>query len=191
MTLDEWADLPEDEEGEFVDGWLVEEEPSDFINAAIVGWLLARLAPWARRQGGIVGGSEAKFALGPDRGRKPDVTVFLAGRLPPRYGLVHVPPAIAVEIVASRPRDQRRDRIEKSAEYGAFGIAWYWLVDPEPLRLEIHRRSDDATYTPVLAASAGVIDEVPGCRDLVLDLDELRAYIARLPRGDDDEPTSR
>jgi Uma2 family endonuclease len=191
MTLDEWADLPDEQDGEFVDGWLVEEEVPDFLHELIVGWLLAKLVPWAHERGGVAGASDAKFAVAKNRGRKPDLTVFLPRRLPPARGLVRVPPEIAVEIVSSRPRDRRRDRVEKSAEYGAFGIAWYWLVDLEPLRLEIHRLSDDATYTLVLAASAGVIGEVPGCPGLVLDLDELGAYIARLPRGDDDEPTPR
>jgi len=188
MTLDEWADLPEDEEGELVDGWLVEEEVPDFLHELIVGWLLEKLVPWARERGGVAGASDAKFAVAMNRGRKPDLTVFLPRRLPPSRGLVRVPPEIAVEIISSRPRDRRRDRVEKSAEYGAFGISWYWLVDLEPLRLEIHRRNDDATYTLVLAASSGVIRDVPGCPGLVLDLEQLHADIARLPRDTDGEP---
>ncbi len=186
MTLDEWADLPEDEEGELVDGWLVEEEVPDFLHELIVGWLLESLVPWARRNGGVAGGSEAKFAVAANRGRKPDLTVFLPGRMPPPRGLVRVPPEIAVEIVSVRPRDRRRDRIEKSAEYGAFGISWYWLIDPEPLRIEIYRRSDDGTYALALEALGGVIHDVPGCPGLVLDLDQLHGDIARLARKDDD-----
>ena len=184
MTLDEWADLPEDEEGELVDGWLVEEEVPDFLHEAIVAWLLAKLVAWTSDVGGIAGGSDAKFAVASDRGRKPDITVFVPGRMPPRRGLVRVPPEIAVEIVSTRARDRRRDRVEKSAEYAAFGIPWYWIVDPEPLRLEIHRRRDDGSYIEALAASAGVLRDVPGCPGLVLDLDELHAYVARLTRDE-------
>lgn len=190
MTLDEWADLPEDEEGELVDGWLVEEEVPDYLHEAIVGWLLRRLVAWVEARGGIAGGSDAKFAVASDRGRKPDITVFVPERMPPRRGLVRVPPEIAVEIVSSRPRDRRRDRVEKSAEYAAFGIRWYWLVDPEPLRLEILRRDDAGDYATALVASSGVIRDVPGCPALVLDLDELAGYLARLPR-DDGEPDPR
>lgn len=190
MTLDEWADLPDDEEGEFVDGWLVEEEVPDFVHEAIVGWLLEKLVAWTRARGGIAGASDAKFAVANNRGRKPDITAFVPGRMPPRRGLVRVPPEIAVEIVSSRPRDRRRDRIEKSAEYAAFGINWYWLVDPEPLRLEILRRDDAGAYTIALVASAGVIRDVPGCPDLVLNLDELADYLGRLSH-DDDEPAPR
>jgi len=185
MTLDEWADLPEDEEGEFVDGWLVEEEVPDFVHEAIVGWLLEKFVAWTRARGGIAGASDAKFAVASDRGRKPDISVFLPGRMPPRRGLVRVPPEIAVEIVSARPRDRRRDRVEKSAEYAAFGIRWFWLVDPEPLRLEIQGRDDDGAYATALVASTGVIRDVPGCPDLLLDLDELASYLERLSPADD------
>lgn len=191
MTLDEWADLPDDEDGEFVDGWLVEEEVPDFLHEAIVGWLLRHLVAWVEARGGIAGGSDAKFAVASDRGRKPDITVFVPARMPPRRGLVRVPPEIVVEIVSSRPRDRRRDRLEKSAEYAAFGIPWYWIVDPEPLRLEIHRREDDGSYTLAATMSDGVHHDVPGCPDLVLDLDELTAYIARLERDDAGDPDPR
>lgn len=189
MTLDEWADLPEDEEGELVDGWLVEEEVPDFIHEVIVGWLLRHLVAWTQARGGVAGASDAKFAVSTTRGRKPDLTVFLPDRMPPARGLVRVPPAIAVEIVSSRPRDRRRDRLEKSAEYATFGIRWYWIVDPEPLRLEIHRLADDGSYALVAAMSSGVHRDVPGCPGLVLDLDELTEYLARLAR--DGEPDLR
>lgn len=185
MTLDEWADLPEDEEGEFVDGWLVEEEVPDYLHEAVVAWLLEKLGKWSRERGGIAGASDAKFAVSSSRGRKPDATVFLPGRLPPARGLVRVAPEIVIEVVSSRPRDRRRDRLEKSAEYAEFGIPWYWIVEPEPLRLEILRRTEGNGYEVALTAGTGVIDDVPGCVDLVLDLDELREYVARLARDDD------
>jgi Uma2 family endonuclease len=187
MTLDEWERLPEDEDGEIVDGWLVEEEVPDFLHELIVGWLLQALGPWARARGGVAGGSGAKFAVASNRGRKPDVTVFLpTGKLPPARGLVRVPPTIAVEIVSRRPRDHRRDRIDKAGEYAAFGIQWYWLIEQEPLRLEIHRLGDEGVYVEALAVASGIQRDVPGCPGLLLDLDELRADIARLPRGEDD-----
>jgi Uma2 family endonuclease len=185
MTLDEWADLPEDEEGELVDGWLVEEEVPDFLHELIVSWLLETLAPWSRKRGGVTGGSEAKYAVARDRGRKPDVTVFLPPRMPPARGLVRVPPEIAVEIVSRTPRDRRRDRVDKAAEYAAFGIPWYWLVEQEPLAIEIHQLGAERRYARVWEASEGRHDAVPGCAGLVLDLDELRADIARLSRDDD------
>jgi Uma2 family endonuclease len=132
MTLREWAELDEDESGEIVDGTLV-------------------------------AGSGAKFAVAGNRGRMPDLTVFLRGAArPPVRGLIEVPPSIAVEVVTSTPRDQRRDRVEKLREYGAFGVRWYWLVDVEPRTFEILELGSDGRYAHAVAVTEGVVASVPG-----------------------------
>ena len=82
MTLEAWAALDEDVEGELVDGALEEEEVPTFLHEIVVAWLLRNLGPWVRRRRGQVTASEMKIAVGPRRGRKPDVAVFLAGRMP-------------------------------------------------------------------------------------------------------------
>ena len=38
LTLEEWAELPEDDEGELVNGHLTEEEVPDFVHELIVVW---------------------------------------------------------------------------------------------------------------------------------------------------------
>lgn len=181
MTLEEWSRLPEDDDGELVGGRLVEEEMPDYVHEVIVGWLLRTLGAWVVPLGGLAGGSGAKFALRPGRGRKPDVTVFLPGReLPPRRGLVRIPPDIAVEVVSATPRDRRRDRIEKVEEYAAFGVRWYWIVEPDAESLEILELGPDGRYTHTFSAVGGIHREVPGCPGLVLDLDALWSEVARL-----------
>jgi Uma2 family endonuclease len=178
MTTAEWADLSEEVPGELVDGRLVEEEVPDYAHEVIVAWLIHTLMTWAEHRGAIVGGSDAKFALDEGRGRKPDLTVFLAGRRPPRTGIVSLPPDIAVEVVSRSPRDQRRDRVEKLDEYAAFGIHWYWLVDPERRLLEILELGQ-GSYHPRASAQGGQVD-VPGCPGLNLDLDALWAKVEEL-----------
>lgn len=187
MTLEEWAHLPEDEEGELVEGRLVEEEMPDYVHEVIVGWLLRILGAWVAPRGGLAAGSGAKFGLQPNRGRKPDVTVFLPGREPPpRRGLVRVPPDIAVEVVSATPRDRRRDRIEKVEEYAAFGVRWYWIVEPDTESLEILELGSEGRYTHALSAVGGMHHEVPGCPGLTLDLDTLWTEVARLGPARDD-----
>lgn len=181
LSLDEWFALPENEPGELVDGHLEEEEVPDYLHELLVMLLGRLLGNWTFPQGGLVAGSDAKFAVGSRRGRKPDLSVYLPGsRRPPARGLIRVPPDLAIEIVSATPRDGRRDRIEKMADYAAFGVSWYWLLDPQLRTLEIFELDSQRRYLHVLGASAGTLSKIPGCEGLTLDLDALWAAVDQL-----------
>ncbi len=177
LSLDDWLALAEDASGELVDGLLVEEEVPDYIHEILVIALGSILRSWILPQGGRVAGSDAKFAVTAKRGRKPDLTVFLSGRLPPKRGPIRIPPHIAIEIVSATPKDGRRDRVEKPDEYAAFGIPFYWIVDPQLRTLEIFELGQDGRYTRALGATRGTVDKIPGCKGLPLDLDALWSEI--------------
>ena len=188
LTDEEWIELDEDEPGELVDGVLVEEEMPDFVHEVVVAFFVRVIGVWLETRGGFVVGSDVKYLLRKGRGRKPDVSVYLpGGRKPARRGAVRVPPDIAIEVISPRPRDVRRDRIEKTDDYAAFGVRWYWIVDPEARALEIFQRNDDGRYVRVLSAAAGRVDDVPGCAGLGVDLDALWAKVDELPEGDESE----
>ncbi len=188
MTLAEWAAMPEDEPGELVDGRLVEEEVPDLYHETFVAWFVFVLKTWLAGRGGFVFGSEGKFAVAPRRGRKPDVTMYLpGGKRPPARGVVRVPPDVAIEVVSPTPRDGRRDRIEKAREYSAFGVRWYWIVDPALRTLEIFELGADGRYVRALGESEGRIENVPGCEGLSLDLDAMWAEADRLGTSEDPE----
>jgi Uma2 family endonuclease len=191
LGMTEWAALPEDESGEWIDGYLVEEELTDYLHEVVVLWFGAQFRAWLAGRGGFVGGSDAKFAVSPRRGRKPDLSVFLpGGRVPPARGLVRVPPDIIVEIVSLGPRDGRRDRVEKLNEYAAFGVRFYWIVDPDERSLQVFELSPEGRYVHALGVTGGIVDPVPGCPGLRLDLDALWAETDRLgPPSPDDEAT--
>lgn len=187
MTIDEWADLDEDEPGELVDGRL--EEEASYLHEAVVAWLIGSLGTWAAPRRGWVFGSESKFVVAPQRGRKPDVSVYFAGTSLPgrRDPVARVPPQIMIEVLSPRPRDARRDRIDKTRDYAGFGVRQYWIVDPEVRVLEVLELGVDGRYAIALTASEGT-HPVPGCEGLTLDLDALWAEIDRLPDGG--EPSS-
>ena len=85
---------------------------------------------------------------------------------------VTVAPDIAIEIVSPSPRDQKRDRIEKLDEYAAFGVKYYWLVDPQLRAIEVLALGADGRYVHAQNITTGTADVV-GCDDLRLDADDL------------------
>lgn len=180
LTLAEWVTLGEDEPGEWMDGRLEEEEVPTPIHELAVSWLLTLLNTWLRAKGGFVFGSELKLVVAPGRGRKADISVYLPGGVrPPKHGALTSPPDIIVEVVTPTPRDERRDRVEKMAEYQTFGVRWYWLVDPALGTFEIFERGAEGRYMKWVGATRGVI-QAPGCDGLSLDLDQLWAELDRL-----------
>jgi Uma2 family endonuclease len=189
MSIDEWAALPEDEPGELVDGYLAEEEMPGLLHEIVLAWLFHLLKSWVGPRGGLVFGSEAKFAVAARRGRKPDLTMYLPGHPAlPRRGAVRIPPDVAVEIVSPTPRDVRRDRVDKMDDYAAFGIRFYWIVDPEQQTVEIFELGADGRYVRALGATGGALSMLPGCEGLVVDVDALWSEIEKLGP---DEPESR
>jgi Uma2 family endonuclease len=185
LGLDEWAALPEDEPGEWVDGYLTEEEVPDPIHELAVVWLTSFFKRWLGERGGFVFGSEIRFVLSPTRGRKPDVSVYFPERPPPpRRGVLRDPPDIVVEVVSPSSPDERRDRVEKMGEYAVFGVRFYWLVDPALGSVEIFELHD-GRFARAAAATSGLLGGVPGCADLIVDLDELWRELARLTPNDD------
>lgn len=178
MTLTAWADLDEDVEGELVDGVLEEEEEATILHELVVVWLSSLLRAWALKHRGLVTGSEVKLAVGPRRGRKPDVSLFLGTARPNLMdSLVRVAPHVVVEVISERPRDARRDRIDKLRDYAAAGVRWYWIIDPQLRTLEILSLDPRGKYVHALDASHGRLRSIPGCTGLRIDLDALWAEV--------------
>ena len=99
--------------------------------------------------------------------------------MPAGRGVVRAPPTIAIEIVSASPIDARRDRVEKVQDYAAIGVTWYWLVDPQVRTFEILERTADGRYAIALSATSGLLDQVPACDGLCIDLDALWADVDR------------
>jgi Uma2 family endonuclease len=188
MTLEEWAELDEDEEGELVDGLLEEEEMPTFLHELVVAWFIHTLRTWARSRRGFVTGSETKVAIGPGRGRKPDVSVFLGRRPALLDSLVRVIPHAMVEVLSPRPRDARRDRVDKVRDYAAARARYYWIVDPQVRMLEVLELGAKGRYSQALVAKDGKVRGIPGCPGLTIDLDALWAEI---DEADTDTPAPR
>jgi Uma2 family endonuclease len=175
--------MDEDASGELVDGLLIEEEEVGALHDAIASWLNWAIRSWIAPRGGVVLVSDTRFGVSPGRGRKPDLSVYFPGRKPPAHGLVTTPPDVMIEVVSPRPEDARRDRVEKMAEYAAFGVRYYWIVDPALRSFEIFELDDRGRYAKVVGALAGKLESIPGCEGFSLDLEALWAEADRLVAG--------
>jgi Uma2 family endonuclease len=179
LSVDAWIALDEDVEGELVDGRLVEEEVASWAHELVVSWLIRILGAWIVPRGGFVLGSETKLVISARRGRKPDVLLYF-GTSARKSGSASasIPADIVIEVITATPRDQRRDRIDKKADYATLGVGQYWLVDPEARTLEVLALDANGRFLEVLAEAEGAHD-VPGCDGLRLDLDALWAEVDR------------
>jgi Uma2 family endonuclease len=187
MTLEQWAALDDEIEGELVDGVLEQEEMPSFLHEIVVAWFIRTLGTWARRRRGQVAASETKIAVGPRRGRKPDVSVYLPSGMPELSSpLVRVAPHVVVEVTSPRPRDVRRDRVDKVRDYARAGVQYYWIVDPQLRSLEIFELASDGRYTIALTAALGRV-RVPGCTGLSIDLNALWSEVDDAARAHERE----
>jgi len=186
MTLEAWADLDEDEPGELVDGRLVEEEVPSHLHEVVLAWLLRVLGSWAEPRRCLVFGSEHKLAVSATRGRKPDVSMYPPGmRLGARASMSRTPPALLIEVISARARDVRRDRLEKVNEYAAFGVRWYWMLDPTARVLEILELQPNGRYALERSVGEGPV-RLPGFEGLEVDLSALWERVDQV-LSDDEE----
>jgi Uma2 family endonuclease len=176
MTLDEFLEA-ETEDGyryELARGVLeVSEVPNDDHGQVI--WTLLRLiAEYDRLHAGIIsrcgGGSEYQLLLpGMISGRNPDVAVTL--RNSPRDSRGRRPPAIVFEVVSEGSEARERDYVTKRAEYLAYGLREYWIVDPELKSVVLLTRTGDVWAEQTLGGDQQVVSMVlPGVVVRVSDL---------------------
>ncbi len=179
LSFEEWGSL--DGQEELVNGQLVEEEMPSFLHEMIVSYLITLFRTWLGPGRGAVGASGGKFRVSPQRGRIPDLFVYLPDSQFPATtaAVIDVPPHIMLEVVSERARDQRRDRVEKVAEYASFGARYYWLVDASLRSVQILELGPDGRYTHAVDKTEGLIDPVPGCPGLQVDVDALWTELDR------------
>jgi Uma2 family endonuclease len=79
--------------------------------------------------------------------------------------LIRVTPHTVIEVISKRPRDARRDRVEKLRDY--------WIVDPGVRTFEVLELSQKR-YAHALDATSGQ-KRIRGYAGLVVDLDALWA----------------
>jgi len=165
---------------ELVDGVMVEGEMPNQRHQRVLIPLVNQLDPWVRAKGGGTWMSP-ELRLTPYDVRQPDLIAWWSGQDVPLDGMMRAVPDLAVEVISPQPRDVRRDREEKPAQYCAFGIPHYWTIEPLHRVVEIYPPQmipgkKGWEYRRVAAETRGIIEPPAGPR---LDLDALWTYVER------------
>ena len=150
------------------------------LHEIIVRRLLVWLDAWVTARHGQVFGSELKLAIAPRRGRKPDLSVFTTEQPNLDDAVVHARPFLVVEVLSPRPRDVRRDRLDKMRDYATLGAKNYSIVDPQLHTFEMLRlkAGEYVHATPVAEKPRPA-----GFPGLILDLPALWAEVDRVERA--------
>ncbi len=149
MTLDEFeeADFEEGCRYELARGVLEVSEIPGEVHAGIVWIILSAIRDDQRDHPGIIyragGGSEYRFRLPVmQSGRHPDVAVTLRNAPRDWRGLRLA--SMAFEVVSDGAEARERDDVTKRAEYLAYGLFEYWIVDPQERTATVLVRDGDA-----------------------------------------------
>ena len=149
MTLEEFleADVEEGYRYELARGVLeVTHVPND-PHGSIVWNLLRFIALYDTSHPRVIhragGGSEFRFWLpGMISGRNPDVGVVLRGT--PKDWRGRRPASLAFEVVSEGSEAHERDYMTKRAEFLAYGLREYWIVDPLAKTVTVLIRDGDS-----------------------------------------------
>lgn len=110
---------------EYVDGEVRERNVGKWEHAR-VQWLLAHWFGTHEKEWDIVGSTEQRVQVSPNRVRVPDLVVLKAG---PQPDVLTNPPLLVIEILSSD--DTYSDTQERAQDYRAMGVQTVWIIDPK------------------------------------------------------------
>ncbi|WP_017598497.1 Uma2 family endonuclease [Nocardiopsis lucentensis] len=150
LTVDDLENTPDDgRRYELVDGRLDVSPAPKPIHTDVDTRLTYHLVSEAPEEFAVLTGPGVNLRPDGTHHRIPDLAVFDCER--PGQGYYTVPPVLAVEIVS--PESVFRDNHTKRAEYAAFGVRSYWIINPLPDKAGIVEfRLEDGQYREVTQA---------------------------------------
>lgn len=143
------------------------------LHQLVSGRLHLALNDYVKEHGGVVLYAPLDIVLTDYDVVQPDLLLFTAQRqhlLNPRQ-VTRVPPDLAIEILS--PGTARNDRGRKKQLLAQHGVREYWLVDPEPISIEVHSLREDGFVVASVATGSTQVDSplLPALRLSPADLD--------------------
>jgi Uma2 family endonuclease len=167
LSIDEYADLPDDgKRYEIIDG-VLHVTPAPAPRHQRISRNLETLLIRALQDTGQGEVFDAPIDVVLDRHTvvQPDILFIRSERL----GIIgekniEGPPDLVIEILS--PSTRRTDVLLKGTTYARFGVASYWIVDPDLDRVELYRLDPStASYTLAAMVSSPAVaapEELPG-----------------------------
>lgn len=174
-AYEELPEFPEDEghRYEYIAGELVASRFSCLLHQEVLGRLLIQMKRYtdANQLGRVyLGPIGILFAIGDYMA--PDLAFVRADRgeiVGERS--VEAAPDLVVEIV--HEVTERWDRGIKRERYAMYGVAAYWIVDPEKKQVDLYHLAEGAEVPMTLTSGTFIWEPVPGGPVLEIDLEEL------------------
>jgi Uma2 family endonuclease len=177
-AADYWK-LPEGAPVELIRGDFVMSPAPRTSHQIIVGELNAILREAERRGGGLTIPSPTDVILSDHTILQPDALYIAKNRRQIVGDRVNGPPDLAIEVLS--PGAERRDRVQKLDLYAQYGVAEFWIVDPQAKHIEFFLLEKDK-YT-IMQGAAGRYQS-PRLPEVEIDLPTFwREVDERLPRG--------
>ena len=156
LTYEDYLELPDDKRYEIIDGELYEMSSPSFRHQEILLNLTLIFGPYVRGNLlGVVLFAPLDVILANDSIVQPDL-VFIAEarrRIIENHGIVGAPD-LALEILS--PSTATHDRVRKADLYARYGVAEYWMLDPETETIQI-RKLGDGGYGPAETYDSGIV----------------------------------
>ncbi len=127
-AADYWK-LPEGEPVELIQGRLIVSPSPNFLHQTISLLLSEILLKAARQGGGRAFAAPMDVVLSEDSIVQPDLVYVAKERRSIVKQRIEGAPDLVIEILSES--NSRRDRVDKLILYAEYGVAEYWIVDPE------------------------------------------------------------
>jgi len=185
-TYDDLVTLPPEVRAEIIDGTIAVQPPATFQHGDVAGGMFGEVrSPFGRGRGGPGGWwitLEFDVRLDAHNIVRPDIVGWRRARMPvkPERPPAEVVPDWICEVLS--PSNGRHDRRTKKALYARFGVAHYWIVDPELRLLEAYTLEPSGLWL-----ETGTYDETSRAR--IAPFDAIEIDLANVfPPADESAP---